>query len=118
VSTEKATLVIDDDGYKFRIQWQMDDDLGGYLGQDVTDGVGEANPKWDRDEWEHWAASRAVKDFPGVQRDSFGFYWETNKEVRAALTLARAALKHDRPMPEWAKTALAAGWKAPKGWKP
>ena len=32
-------------------------------------------------------------------------------EATAALRIARAALKHERPLPEWAKTAIANGWK-------
>ncbi len=57
---------------------------------------------------------------PGRQHDRYGHFWESEKEAKAALRIVKAALKNDggRPMPDWAKQALAAGWKAPKGWKP
>ena len=40
--------------------------------------------------------------------------------VTAALDAAEAAkvAEADRSLPAWAVTALAAGWTAPKGWKP
>lgn len=38
--------------------------------------------------------------------------------ARAARKAAKFAFDEGREMPEWAKQALAAGWKAPKGWKP
>lgn len=115
-----SQLIIDDNGYRYRLTWLVGDDMGGYLGQDTTDGVGEADPTWDVDTWEHWLASRAVLGSTGLQRDDLSFWWETLKGARAALKLAREALKQprDRPMPEWAKTALEAGWKPPKGWRP
>lgn len=52
------------------------------------------------------------------------FVWETRKAVTAALRAVKTALKADKsarknkPWPEWAKLASAAGWKAPKGWMP
>jgi hypothetical protein len=102
----------------FRIFWEDGEDVGGHLCQDKTDGEGP--PPVDRDDWEHWCASRAVRTAPGVQFDSFGAYWETEKEALAALRIARAALSQDqdRELPEWAKTAISQGWKAPKNWTP
>ena len=47
--------------------------------------------------------------------------WESKSGATKALRAAKAAAaaaKTDRPMPEWAVKALAAGFKAPKGWKP
>jgi hypothetical protein len=43
---------------------------------------------------------------------------ELPASARAALRLCKAALKAEREMPAWAKTATLAGWKAPKGWQP
>ncbi len=77
--------------------------------------MGEA-PK-DKDEWQQWAASKAIRSVPGVLFDIIGAFWETEAEARVALRVAKEALKQERPLPEWAKTALAEGWKAPKGWK-
>lgn len=47
--------------------------------------------------------------------------WYTRSGASKALAAAKAALtihRSAKPWPEWAKQALAAGWKAPKGWKP
>jgi hypothetical protein len=46
------------------------------------------------------------------------FVWYSEASARAALRLCKAALKAEREMPAWAKTATLAGWKAPKGWQP
>jgi len=71
----------------------------------------------DRD---YYVSELAVLDAPGRQRDPYGHFWESEKEAKAALRIVKAALKNDGggPMPDWAKQALAAGWKPPKGWKP
>lgn len=111
-------LVLDDNDSrrgKWRISWAFEDDIGGSLGQNETDGLGEAPA--DRGNWEHWAASKAVKDLPEIQRDGSGFYWETQAKALKALRVAKESLKQDRPMPEWAVKALEAGWKPPKNWK-
>jgi len=98
------------------IQWAFDDgELGGYLCQSADDGEGD--PPEDKDAWQHWAASKAVRSAPGVQFDSTGAFWETEAGARVALRVAKEALKQVRPLPDWAKTALAEGWKPPKGWK-
>jgi hypothetical protein len=62
----------------------------------------------------------AVAKLDGIQKDASGFFWETREAAQSALRVAKAAitLGVDRPMPDWARQALAAGWKAPKGWKP
>jgi hypothetical protein len=102
-------------GGVWRIQWMFEDAEGGYLGQSSDDGDGE--PPEDKDSWQHWAASKAAKSAPGAERDSISAFWETESQARVALRLAKEALKQVRPLPDWAKTALAAGWKPPKGWK-
>ncbi len=110
-------LVLTEERYRYYIQWEEDDDLGGYLCQSDSDGKGP--PPTDRDEWEHWAASKAVREMPGFQErgDMWGGWWDNEKEALAALRVAREVLKQDRPMPDWAQKALAEGWKPPKGWK-
>lgn len=108
-----TTLEIVERGYNFYLAWFEDGDEGGFLGQDPLDGTGD--PPTDRDDWEHWAASKAVSS---AERDSYGFTWESERAAKSALALARAALNYERPLPEWAQTALANGWKAPRGWKP
>lgn len=118
-------LVLTEEKYKYRIQWEIHDedgvdgvDLGGYLCQDPTDGAGQA--PMEREEWEHWVASGAVRTTEGFNLDSpsaWWDWWESATHARAALRIAKEALKQERPMPDWAKTAIAAGWKPPKGWK-
>lgn len=100
--------------------WNADDgDIGLMLGE---------SPKWltapapaKREDWECWAAERAAAEAKpdeggGAKRKAF--VWYSKAAAQAALRLAKGALKAEREMPEWAKTALLEGWKAPKGWKP
>lgn len=50
-----------------------------------------------------------------------GFYWESRRDAEAALRQIKAeakAILQGAGLPEWAKTALAQGWKPPRGWKP
>lgn len=101
-----------------RIGWADEEfgGLAGILGQSNDDGVGVA-PKA-REDWEHWIACKTVLGLkPKVERDSTGFYWENERDVKAAFRIIEAAMKQKRPLPEWAKTALGEGWTMPKGWK-
>jgi len=76
---------------------------------------------------EHKAATvgaASQKDCEMYQRtggtDS-GFYWEHKSDVQQALKLAKLRIVEARskvPWPQWARDAVAHGWKAPKGWKP
>lgn len=98
--------------------WDAEDgDLGLMLGESPQFLTAPAPQK--RDDWECWAAERAAA---GATPDEGGrgkaFVWYSSKAAQSALRLCRAALKAERELPEWAKAALAAGWKAPKGWKP
>lgn len=51
-----------------------------------------------------------------------GFSFESRELVKRAMGEAKAALKALKeggdPWPEWARIALANGWRPPKGWKP
>ena len=38
--------------------------------------------------------------------------------LRRTLQMARKAMRGTKKMPAWARTALANGWKAPRGWEP
>jgi hypothetical protein len=113
----KPYLIITEERGAYRIAWYLpeDGDIGGSLGQDKNDGIGDT-PNDDGD-WEHWAASKAVRA-TGARRDSMSFCWDSRSEAAAALRFAKAALKQERPLPEWATKALAEGWPMPKGWKP
>jgi hypothetical protein len=106
-------------GCGYRIGWWDADDgcLGLMLGE---------SPKWltapapkGRDDWGCWAAERAAAETkPDEGGGGKAFVWYSEASARAALRLCKAALKAEREMPAWAKTATLAGWKAPKGWQP
>lgn len=103
---------------EFRIAYyfEEDSDFGAFLGESSTDGKDKAPKK--PEEWEHWRANKVCVDLQAEQ-DNRGFYWHTKAKATAALRQIKEALKHaDKPLPEWAEKALAAGWKPPKGWKP
>jgi len=57
-------------------------------------------------------------------RKHFGVHFESQSQAKkflAAMNAARKAIRVEFDgveWPEWTKAALAAGWKAPKGWKP
>lgn len=116
----KDKLVIEEERYKFRLYWFIADwrDLGGCLGESPElERHPDPGPKV-RAEWECWVAALAVRDLDGTQRDSIGFWWESLANAKRALRLANEAMKQDgRPLPDWAKQALEAGWKPPKGWQ-
>lgn len=101
----------------YRIRWYEDGDYGGYIGQSISDGAGSDAPL-DRGDWEWWAASRACLNSTGWARDNLSIYWDSARLANAALKAVNLALEGERERPKWAAQALAAGWKAPKGWKP
>jgi len=114
---DDSRLDIDEGSGGYNIGWYFpgDGEFGAYLGDDITSK--KPNPD-NQDEWENWAATLAVKEaFPDARRGLQGFEFETMKDAKAALRIAKEATKQNRPMPEWATKALAAGWTAPKGWK-
>lgn len=116
-------LVVDDRGegnYKFRLSWFLpeDDDIGGSVGDSTYT---EADLKTlDASNVDCAVAYLAISKSGTVRRDVSGFYWETRGEAQGALRIVKAAIAAgvERPMPDWANKALAAGWKAPKGWRP
>lgn len=121
---DKDKLIVEDgNDYKYRLWWFIaeEQDIGGCVGEG---GVREDEPKTPNDAVEqadYFAAIRAAKASPNVLRDSLGFYWESRSEAEAARRLCNVEIKvaqSDKPWPDWAKQALNAGWKAPKGWKP
>lgn len=109
-------LVIREEKTCYRISWWLADEseYGADLGEDMTDGQGE--PPTERIAFECWVANKTALDLK-VERDQTGFYWNTKPEAVAVLRQIKVALEQDRPLPEWAKTALAQGWKPPNGWK-
>jgi hypothetical protein len=120
-------VVVDDFRAGFRIQWELDDgdDRGAFLGQEKVEP--SATMPENIEDREYWACERAgfqvIKEGNQDTRghDEIGFWWESQSAARAALTKVKAMAQvtlSEVPWPEWAKTALANGWKPPKGWKP
>lgn len=102
---------------RFRICWLIVDE--GEEGAHLGDYLYEGKPSDVFDE--HSVATEAARKVAASECDEIGLFWETQSAARKALAAANAALRSHRstkPWPEWAKQALAAGWKAPKGWQP
>jgi len=115
-------LIVDEcpEGYYLVWYFPEEEDTGGFLG-DADYAEGSLSKAKTQEERETIAAHFAVKGLCDFKSSSYGFIFESKSKAKAALTAANAAIKvqrSEKPWPEWAKTALAAGWKAPKGWKP
>jgi hypothetical protein len=102
----------------YRIFWIVDDE---FSPDDSGNGacVGEEG-----DDPEMTIANVVAEKSESAEKDGSGFLWSSEREARAVLKNVKAAIRiyHDqmanRPWPEWAEKALAAGWKSPKGWHP
>ena len=120
----------DQDGYC--IQWYNSDegDLGAYFGDGdfefrhtANEGFLKPHPDEDDPDWLE-AHNLAVADCKaqGIGTlTKMGFTFESKSKAQRALALLRSAakrIKDDKPWPDWAVKAQAAGWKPPKGWKP
>lgn len=116
-----ARLVWNQDRLGYYICWIIDGDEGGILGEERYT-VDDLQRETDPDAREHIAANLAASNSDGVQIPRHGcYYWETQAQVKAALKMAREAIKQAHrgtPWPEWALKAQAAGWTPPKGWTP
>ncbi len=101
------------DGYVYYIGWLCwEEDFGDEEGLRLGEGSGS-----DLDD--HHAAEQAVKDMKDGREENGAFFWESRSSAAKALKVAKEAVKNrERPLPEWAKKAIAEGWKAPKGWQP
>lgn len=127
----KSKWVVEEDRYVYRIQWfdAEDQDLGAIFGDAKYPGLHQGhfpiNPKepaqataWDRG---HNAGVDAVLISGLGTFGRMGIEFESNANAQKALRILNACCKmaHDKtPWPDWALQARAAGWKAPKGWKP
>lgn len=122
----KDKLVIVNNDYVYRIQWEVHDDdfddvdLGAILGEDnplkyTDEGLKTCDPI----EWENYKANLIAKKTKNVERDSHGFYWESLSDANATLKVIKLALKDksDKPLEDWEIKALAAGWKPPNNKK-
>lgn len=107
------------------IQWICDGDDGGCLGEDVYTRADIATA--DEESWNHVVANVVAAEMlpqfgDAARRDGMcGYIFDREADARAVLRAIKTewkSLKSSRPWPEWAKTAAANGWKAPKGWQP
>jgi hypothetical protein len=106
----KPKIDIAYDRRTFALAWFVEDEGEGMrLGKDAI-----------TDDLEHTAACAAAKACATGIDPHGDYYWDTETAAKKARALCRAAAKnaHGSVMPDWANKALAAGWKAPKGWKP
>lgn len=129
MSEDSGKLVVTDEymsryGY-MRIAWYFEEegDYGAILGDGPVLTEEQALSKRDEDDadWEYYFINAVASKTKNVKTDEYGFLWETKKDAKAALSLIKNKLeiaKSDKKWPEWAVLALAAGWKAPKGWTP
>ena len=126
-------LVLDARREGYCIGWWLeeDDDIGATIGDgyDYKTFSDEAiREKTEEDDRLHNIAGRTLEKLSkdpkwsvGMTRDHEGFRFDSRAKAREALRLIKAefkAFESKTPYPEWAVKALAAGWKAPKGWKP
>ena len=119
--TRAPYLIVNDsesNNWKYRLSWYLPDD--GDIGGSVGDMSYTEIDLKELDDVDVAIVYLAVAKLDGIQRDFSGFFWETQAAAQSALRIAKAAIAAgvDRPLPDWARQALAAGWKAPKGWKP
>jgi hypothetical protein len=121
--TSTPHLIVDDTesgNWKYRLSWYFpeDNDIGGSVGDSLYTEIDLKT--LDALDVDCAIAYLAVAKFNGIQRDARGFFWDTRSAAQSALRVAKAAIKAgvDRPIPDWARQALAAKWTPPKGWKP
>lgn len=102
----------------YRISWSEDGDEGLILGPGLLQEFSDKPEMADT-----VCAVSAIRAMPDDARrlDGGVWLWESEAKAKKALKVARDAMKvHESKIhwPEWAKHALAEGWKPPKGWKP
>jgi hypothetical protein len=119
-------LAIEERGGAYRIGWYFygdeneDEEFGLMLGDHiVSDGIDNRETQAAADAI---AASPFRPDYPeSLAKRGRAWTWESKSKAQKALAIANAAIKAlnaKKPWPDWALKAVAAGWKAPKGWKP
>lgn len=101
--------------YVYRIGWLLaeEGEIGLVIGED-SKCLKRPEPT-DRDAWENWVAHKVARDSQGADHDFGGFYWESSREAKATLATIKLQFKGGKkPLAEWEKRAIAAGWKPPK----
>jgi hypothetical protein len=102
-------------GSAYCLQWMFPDDEGGLFGECEYD---EPVEKAGYDACLKMIAELEPKQLAGRKP---WFWFERLSDAKSALALTNAtmlAAQENKEWPEWASTAVANGWKAPKGWKP
>lgn len=138
-------LGIFEDRYNYRVSWYDEEDgEGGSIGQDHSRRppsafdaeIEEAKKDRSQDGYDHfeylvveraarvWFEEQTAKG-ADVRAGVSAYEMGSRNLASSLLSVARAAVKQAKsewtanvPWPDWAKTALAQGWKPPKGWKP
>jgi len=130
----KEHLAVFDRARGFVIAWQLDGDMGMAIGEDwsTSDVIAEkmetAKSTGDDDGVLTYLAhvhlerlASEGQDEPYLDRNAGCYAFQSRRCALRALSEINAEFrewKSGKVWPEWAKTALAAGWKAPKGWAP
>ena len=116
----------------YRIYWVLAidyyDNTGAILGQEGGENICMNMPKQleklktSQDDREHVAITYLIyKEKLYDALDRLGYGWSSKSSALKVLRRCRAELKSIRdniPWPDWAKRAVAEGFKPPKGWKP
>jgi hypothetical protein len=101
----------------FYIVWYLveEQDFGRYVGEVDPKGP-EPNRSTHPDEWECWVADTIAKADSNWINGEAGYCWESQAAAKKVLARINMAFKSPRPLRDWEKKALEAGWKPPKGW--
>lgn len=110
--------VTEEGNYCFYLAWYLADeqDFGARVGEGPVDYTKEPDRANNPDEWECWTANRIAREDPDHEKDAIGFFWDSKSGAQRVLTKIKAAFKAKRPLADWEKKALDAGWRPPKGW--
>ena len=112
----RDVLKVQDYYGQYYLTWFIDGEEGACIGDRRSQGIGpEPN---DYESWQTWIAAHVARE-QGAKPFDFGLGWDTRAPAVRALKIIKVMWKNRKtPLPEWAKMALAAGWKPPKNWKP
>ncbi len=112
------------------VAWFDEGEEGACVGQECRDGVKKLTERLakatHKDELEYLRVEIAALQHARASRSGEFEISTSRGEIRAEsrkgqgelMRVCKAALQVANPMPDWALTATAAGWKPPKGWKP
>ena len=117
---------------EYRLRWWLpeDDDYGAVVGEGGRLPTKKCKTIEDIESYTAEAVAfrllKAKPDSDVFGLDSQGFWWATKPAAASVLrqissetqTAIKFASESKEGWPEWAVTALNAGWKPPKGWKP